>query len=51
MTEAAGAGVSFDELRLAARNHAMPLEALHYHVTPPWTMIPPKRERSAASAS
>ena len=27
--------VSLDELRLAARNHAMPLEALRYDVTPP----------------
>jgi DMSO/TMAO reductase YedYZ molybdopterin-dependent catalytic subunit len=34
VTEAAHAGVSFDELRLAARNHAMPLEALRYDVTP-----------------
>ena len=25
---------TFDELRLAARNHAMPLEALRYPVTP-----------------
>jgi sulfane dehydrogenase subunit SoxC len=29
-----GEGVSIDELRLAARNHAMPLEALRYDVTP-----------------
>ncbi|MPZ82944.1 MAG: molybdopterin-dependent oxidoreductase [Actinophytocola sp.] len=27
--------VSLDELRLAARNHGMPLEALRYDVTPP----------------
>jgi DMSO/TMAO reductase YedYZ molybdopterin-dependent catalytic subunit len=27
-------GVTLDELRLAARNHAMPLEALRYPVTP-----------------
>jgi sulfane dehydrogenase subunit SoxC len=27
-------GLTFDELRLAARNHAMPLEALRYPVTP-----------------
>jgi DMSO/TMAO reductase YedYZ molybdopterin-dependent catalytic subunit len=27
-------GISLDELRLAARNHAMPLEALGYQVTP-----------------
>lgn len=26
--------ISFDELRLAARNHAMPLEALRYDLTP-----------------
>jgi sulfane dehydrogenase subunit SoxC len=26
--------ISFDELRLAARNHALPLEALRYDVTP-----------------
>ena len=26
--------ISLDELRLAARNHAMPLEALRYPVTP-----------------
>ena len=32
--ETAAAGVTFDELRLAARNHAMPLEALQYDVTP-----------------
>ncbi|TDC53536.1 sulfite oxidase [Jiangella ureilytica] len=28
-------GISVDELRLAARNHGMPLEALRYDVTPP----------------
>jgi DMSO/TMAO reductase YedYZ molybdopterin-dependent catalytic subunit len=27
-------GISMDELRLAARNHAMPLEALRYDLTP-----------------
>src|SRR5919108_4824534 len=27
-------GVTLDELRLAARNHAMPLEALRYPITP-----------------
>jgi len=27
-------GISLDELRLAARNHALPLEALRYPVTP-----------------
>ncbi len=27
--------ISLDELRLAARNHAMPLEALRYAITPP----------------
>ena len=27
--------ISLDELRLAARNHAMPLEALRYPITPP----------------
>jgi sulfane dehydrogenase subunit SoxC len=27
--------ISIDELRLAARNHAMPLEALRYPITPP----------------
>jgi DMSO/TMAO reductase YedYZ molybdopterin-dependent catalytic subunit len=30
-----GEGLSFEELALAARNHAMPLEALRYDVTPP----------------
>jgi DMSO/TMAO reductase YedYZ molybdopterin-dependent catalytic subunit len=29
-----GEGISVDELRLAGRNHAMPLEALRYDVTP-----------------
>src|SRR3954451_22943218 len=29
-----GEGISLDELRLAARNHAMPLEALRYDITP-----------------
>jgi DMSO/TMAO reductase YedYZ molybdopterin-dependent catalytic subunit len=29
-----GEGISVDELRLAARNHALPLEALRYEVTP-----------------
>ncbi|TDE13099.1 sulfite oxidase [Jiangella asiatica] len=29
-----GEGISVDELRLAARNHGMPLEALRYDVTP-----------------
>jgi len=33
-TGAAPEGVSFDELRLAARNHGMPLEALGYDLTP-----------------
>lgn len=28
-------GITLDELRLAARNHGMPLEALRYEVTPP----------------
>lgn len=31
----AGEAVSLDELRLAARNHGMPLEALRYDLTPP----------------
>jgi DMSO/TMAO reductase YedYZ molybdopterin-dependent catalytic subunit len=31
----AGEGISLEELALAARNHAMPLEALRYDVTPP----------------
>ena len=30
-----GEGISEDELRLAARNHALPLEALRYDITPP----------------
>jgi DMSO/TMAO reductase YedYZ molybdopterin-dependent catalytic subunit len=29
------AGITHDELELASRNHAMPLEALRYDVTPP----------------
>jgi sulfane dehydrogenase subunit SoxC len=29
-----GEGITPEELRLAGRNHAMPLEALHYDVTP-----------------
>ena len=28
------AGISMEELQLAARNHGMPLEALRYDVTP-----------------
>lgn len=32
---AADEGIGLDELRLAARNHGMPLEALRYDVTPP----------------
>ncbi len=28
-------GISIDELRLAARNHAIPLEALQFDITPP----------------
>jgi sulfane dehydrogenase subunit SoxC len=31
----AGQGITQDELRLAARNHALPLEALRHPVTPP----------------
>jgi sulfane dehydrogenase subunit SoxC len=31
----AGQGITTDELRLAARNHALPLEALRYDITPP----------------
>ncbi len=31
---APGEGVGVDELRLAGRNHSMPLEALRYHPTP-----------------
>ncbi len=35
MGDAVGSvGISLDELRLAARNHGMPLEALRYDVTP-----------------
>jgi DMSO/TMAO reductase YedYZ molybdopterin-dependent catalytic subunit len=34
MTDTEPGGISLDELRLAARNHAMPLEALRYDVTP-----------------
>ena len=30
-----GEGVSIDELRLAARNHGLPLEMLRHDVTPP----------------
>jgi hypothetical protein len=30
-----GADISLEELALAARNHAMPLEAMRYDVTPP----------------
>ncbi|MDQ1540457.1 MAG: hypothetical protein QOH29_1183, partial [Actinomycetota bacterium] len=30
-----GEGISVDELGLAARNHGLPLEALHYDLTPP----------------
>jgi DMSO/TMAO reductase YedYZ molybdopterin-dependent catalytic subunit len=33
--EAAGDGISVEELRLAARNHGMPLEALRFPITPP----------------
>jgi sulfane dehydrogenase subunit SoxC len=33
-TEPALEGISMDELRLAARNHGMPLEALRYDLTP-----------------
>src|SRR6187397_2122183 len=28
-------GISADELQLAARNHGMPLESLHWDITPP----------------
>src|SRR5215210_6499878 len=31
----AGQGLTREELRLAARNHALPLEALRYDITPP----------------
>jgi DMSO/TMAO reductase YedYZ molybdopterin-dependent catalytic subunit len=34
MSEAAVGGISLEELQLAARNHALPLEALRYDVTP-----------------
>ena len=34
MTDTDPGSITFDELRLAARNHAMPLEALQYDVTP-----------------
>ena len=34
MALAEGTGITLDELRLAARNHAMPLEALRWPVTP-----------------
>ena len=34
MTDTDPGSITFDELRLAARNHAMPLEALRYDVTP-----------------
>src|SRR3954453_13275715 len=34
MTIEAQEGISTDELRLAARNHGMPLEALRWPVTP-----------------
>ena len=34
MSVSADSGISFDELRLAARNHAMPLEALQWAITP-----------------
>jgi DMSO/TMAO reductase YedYZ molybdopterin-dependent catalytic subunit len=30
----AGAGITFEELQLAARNHALPLEALRHEITP-----------------
>ncbi len=31
----AGEGITPEELRLAARNHALPLEALRHDITPP----------------
>jgi DMSO/TMAO reductase YedYZ molybdopterin-dependent catalytic subunit len=31
---AAGAGITFEELQLAARNHALPLETLRHEITP-----------------
>jgi DMSO/TMAO reductase YedYZ molybdopterin-dependent catalytic subunit len=34
MADATEVGVTFDELRLATRNHGLPLEALQYDVTP-----------------
>ena len=34
MSVSADSGISLDELRLAARNHAMPLEALRWPLTP-----------------
>ena len=34
MSVSADSGISLDELRLAARNHAMPLEALRWAITP-----------------
>jgi DMSO/TMAO reductase YedYZ molybdopterin-dependent catalytic subunit len=34
MAVSADSGISLDELRLAARNHAMPLEALRWPITP-----------------
>ena len=34
MIDSSSAGVTFDELRLATRNHGMPLEVLRYDVTP-----------------
>jgi sulfane dehydrogenase subunit SoxC len=34
MTDSGEAQISIDELRLAARNHAMPLEALRHKITP-----------------
>lgn len=34
MTDARGPAISIEELQLAARNHAMPLEALRHPVTP-----------------
>ena len=34
MSVSEDSGISLDELRLAARNHAMPLEALRYGITP-----------------
>ena len=34
MPIASDPGITADELRLAARNHALPLEALRYEITP-----------------